>query len=422
VSSDGKRVAFFTSEPGVNEGPERALVVKDVDTDAIVFQKVLFSQEESSQRSLADLERLARSRAWEARLYLEQAQWKPLLHRELEHYDVEYLSQACYADQVRPKRTLSFEGLKIWHQAPRVQIWSGSKKVLDRRYPSWRVRKERCEHASPAWLSGAFVSREHGVVLLTFKFCGTDLCDEPPKAFHVVRIPKDKSRVGSPSPGQVNAPFSAPFIGYENERTRRGSLYASGLPAISEDGTRVALAEVSTGSLREAPNLLLTVRRPQTNELVWTLPVLEARESSELKGAPAAVAKELTRKFLERIHQANAYLGQTKWVPLKEQPLRPMVTESCQQAPSQALQVTGLKLTFHQGHLVLEQDGGKAPIDLKLTREGSTAEAACTAPSRTFLDAAYVDMPRGIVVLHLATCADETCPEQSAWYHALSLR
>jgi len=124
---------------------------------------------------------------------------------------------------------------------------------------------------------------------------------------------------------------------------------------------------------------------------------------------------------MERIRQANTYLSQTKWVPLKEQPIQPMVTESCQQAPSQTLKLPGLELTFNQGRL-LKQDGSSPPIDLKLTREGSTTEAACTAPSRTFLDAAYVDQPRGIVLLRLTTCKDENCPEQDGWYHALSLR
>ncbi|WP_309891674.1 hypothetical protein [Archangium sp.] len=421
VSNDGKRVAFFTREPAMNDGPERTLVVKDVDTDAIVFQKVLFSQEESSQRSGSDLERLARARAREARPVLEQYQWKPLPHHELEHYDTEYLSEACYAKQLRPKRSLSVEGLKIVYQAPRVQIWSGSKKVLDRGHPSWRVRQKHCAHANPAWLSGAFVSREHGVVLLQLRFCGSEACEEPPTAFHVLRIPKDKPRAGSTSPAQASSPARAPFIGYEDERARRKSLYAVGFPAISEDGTLVALAEVLSDGERKHPNLLLTVRRPKTQELVWKLPVLEAEESSTLKSAPAR-AEELNTKFLERIRQANAYLGQTRWVPLKEQPLQPMVTESCQQSPAQTLQMPGLELTFHQGQLVLEQGSGSAPIDLKLAHEGSTPEATCTAPSRTFLDAAYVDQPRGVILLHLTTCGDETCPEQNGWYHALSLR
>jgi hypothetical protein len=422
VSSDGKRVAFFTSEPAMNDGPERTLLVKDVDTDAVVFQKELFSQEESSQRSGPDLERLARARAWEARPYLEQYQWKPLPHQELEHYDTEYTSEACYAKQVRPKRSLSFDGLKILYQAPRVQVWSGGKKVLDRSHPSWRVRQKHCAHASPAWLSGAFVSREHGVLLLQLRFCGSHACEEPPTAFHVLRIPKDKPRAGSASTGQASAPAAkAPFIGYEDERAPRRSLYAVGFPAISEDGTLVAQAEVFADGEHKNPNLLITVRRPQTQEIVWKLPVLEAEESSTLKSAPAR-SEELTTKFMERIRQANAYLGQTQWVPLKEQPLQPMVTESCQQAPAQTMRLPGWELTFHQGHLVLKQDSARPPIDLKLTRDGSTPEVACTSPSRTFLDAAYVDQPRGVVLLRLTTCGDESCPEQNGWYHSLTLR
>jgi hypothetical protein len=421
VSSDGKRVTFFTTEPAVNDGRERTLVVKDVDTDSVVFQKLLFSQQESEARSGPDLERLGRTRAWEARPYLEQDSWQSLPKQELSHYDSEYLSEACYEKQVRPKRALSFEGLKISYQEPRVRIWSGGKKVLDRGYPAWRMRKEGCKRSSPAWLSSAFVSREHGVVLLEFRFCGSDACDEPPPAFHVLRIPKSKPRAGSASGTQAAAAPKAPFIGYENARDVNLSLYAIGFPAISEDGALVAVAETFPDGARGDPNLLITIRRPRTGEIAWKLSVLDAGEVSAVKRS-LPLSQELDKKVLERIGQVNAYVGQTRWVPLKEQPLQPMVTESCQQAPTQTLKLPELELTFSQGQLVLEQAGGSPPIERKLSRAGSTMEAACTLPGRTFLDAAYVDPARGVALLRLTTCGDEACSDEGSWYEPLTLR
>jgi len=418
VSSDGKSVAFLTRESRESEEAARALVVKDVDTNAIRFQQLLYSEEESAQRSRPELERLGRSRAWEALASLGQREWKPLPYQENPRSENEFTSDGCYSAQLRPKRSVSLEGVKITYQEPQVRIWNRGKKVLDRRFASWRVREKHCEGGNPSWLQGAFVSREHGVVLLELDFCGADSCGEPPAAFHVLRIPKDKPRTGGMSPGQEGVSSQGPLVGYEKASYVSHHLYAAGFPAISEDGALVALAEVSAEG--EDPNLLLTVRRPQTREVVWRLPVLEPGEVSAATGTLAKV-EALDKKAIERIRQANAYLGQTKWVPLKEQPIHPMVTESCQQAPTQTLQLPGLELTFQQGHLVLEQGGGSAPIDLKLVREGSTAEAACTAPGRTFLDAAYVDQPRGVVLLRLTTCGDENCPEQAGWYHPLSL-
>jgi hypothetical protein len=420
VSSDGKSVVFFVRGSSSVEGDAGTLVVKNVDTDAAVFEKVLFTEEEGFQRSAPDLERLARMRAWEARPHLEQRQWKPLiLHQELPHYDTEFLSEACYEKQIRPKRSLSVGDLKISYQEPRVQVWNRGKKVLDRRFPSWKVRQQGCEHASPAWLQGAYVNREHGVVLLTLSFCGSHACNEPPTAFHVLRIPKDKPRGGSASPGQEAVPPSGPFVGYEKEGYVSGSLYATGFPVISEDGTRIALAEVFADGRRGDPNLLVTVRRTDTNEILWRLPVLEAGESSPVQRS-IPLRQELDGKVLERLRQVNEYLGGTRWVSLAEQPVQPMVTESCQQAPVQKLQLPGLELSFNQGHLVLKQGEGSAPpSELNLAAPGTEA---CKAASRTFIDAAYVDPSRGVVLLRLSTCGDEACPEQERWYHSIKLR
>jgi len=416
VSSDGKSVAFFTGASSSSGGDARTLVVKDVDTDAVIFEKVLFTEEEGFQRSGPDLERLARVRIWEARSYLEQRQWQPLLlHQELPHYDTVVLSEACYAKQIRPKRSMSIGDLKISYQEPRVQLWTRGKKVLDRSVPSWKVRQAECEHASPAWLQGAFVSREHGVVLLQFSFCGSHACNEPPAAFHVLRIPRDKPRAGSTPPGQAATPPDIPFVGYAKEDAISHSLYATGFPAISEDGTLIALAEVFT---QKDPNLLITVRRPQTNELRWKLSVLEPGEVSSVRRSPP-LRQELDRKMLGRIRQVNAQLSTTRWASLAQQPVQPMVTESCQQAPAQKLQLPELELAFNQGHLVLKQEGDTPPIELKLVGPGAET---CKAASRTFIDAAYVDQPRGVVLLRLTTCGDEACPEQDRWYHAIKLR
>ncbi|WP_257450797.1 hypothetical protein [Archangium lipolyticum] len=419
MSSDGKSVAFFTHASSSSDGTARTLVVKDVDTDTVVFEKVLFTEEEDFQRSDPDLERLGRVRTWEARPYMEQRQWKPLLvHQELPHYDTEFLSEACYEKQVRPNRSMSVGDLKLSYQEPRVQLWARGKKVLDRRYPSWKVRQQGCEHASPAWLQGAYVNRQQGVVLLELSFCGSHACNEPPTAFHVLRIPKEKPRKGSASPGQEVTPPSGPFVGYTKEGYVSGSLYATGFPVISEDGTRIALAEVLADGQRKDPNLLITVRKTDTNEILWKLPVLEAGELSPVRRS-VPLRQELEGKVLERIRQVNEYLGGTRWVPLVEQPVQPMVTESCQQAPAQKLQLPGLELSFQQGHLVLKRGEGSAPSELSLAAPGTEA---CKAASRTFIDAAYADSSRGVVLLRLSTCGDEACPEQDRWYHSIKLR
>ena len=417
VSSDGNSVAFFTTEPSSAENPSRTLVVKEVETDAVTFQKELFAEEESAQRRFPDRVRLARARTWEALSYLEQRQWTHLARQELPPNEREFFSDACFEKHLRPKRSVSVGDLKISYQEPRVQISRGGKKVLDRRFPSWKLHQEGCAHTSPSWLKGVFVSRERGVVLLELAFCGADHCPEPASVFHVLRIPGDKPRAGGPASAQ---PGATPSFGYEREGAAMVTHYVTGLPAISEDGQRVALAEVVVPDENGAPSLLLTVRRPQNQEVLQRFSMLEAGEVAAARGSPPRI-QELERKVLERIRQANDSLSGTQWVPLEERPLQPMVTESCQQAPAQKLQLPELELTFNQGHLVLKQEGDKAPLELTLARDGAKGHNPCNAASRTFIDAAYVARSKGVVLLRLTTCGDESCPSQEAWYHAIKL-
>jgi hypothetical protein len=421
VSTDGKSVAFFTTEPSSAENSSRTLVVKDVETDSVTFQKELFSEEESAQRSFPDRSRLARARTWEALPYLEQRQWTHLARQELPPNETEFFSDACFEKKLRPKRSVSVGNLKVSYQEPRVQISRGGRKVLDRRFPSWTLRQEGCAHASPSWLKGVFVSREQGVVLLELAFCGADHCPEPASAFHVLRIPSDKPRAGSPPSGQTGAPAQTPFVGYEREGAATETHYVTGLPAVSEDGQRIALAEVVVKDEHGDPSLLLTVRQPQTQEILQSFSMLETGDVSAVRGSLPRL-QALDGKVLERIHQANDSLGKTQWVPLEERPIQPMVTESCQQAPAQKLQLPELELTFHQGHLVLKQAGHSAPVELKLAREGAKGKEPCNAPSRTFIDAAYVAQSKGVVLLRLSTCGDESCPSPDTWYHTLKLR
>jgi hypothetical protein len=420
LSADGKSVAFLVPQSPAGEGTARTLVVKDVDTDAIIYEKVLYSEEEQLQMRGTDLERLARARAWEARTWLRQRQWKPLLYQELPSTD--FSSDGCFEQQLRPRRSVTAGELKITYQEPRVQLSRRGKQVVDRRFPSWKVRKEWCERPNPSWLKGVFISQEHGVVLLELGFCGVDGCIEPPPAFHVLRLPSDKRRTGGAQPAQVSTPPRVPAVGYESKGSASRTLYALGLPAVSEDGALVAVGEVSADGECRDPNLLLTVRRADTNEIIWKLPVLEPGEVSSAQGSPLRL-RELEGKVLERIRQANAYLGRTRWVALAEQPLEPMVAERCEQVPAQELKLTGLTLTFNQGRMVLQAQGGAPPVELQLTRGSKMAQVDCGKASKIFIEAIYVEQARGVLLLRLATCSSsKSCLAVDSWYHPLKLR
>jgi hypothetical protein len=416
VSSDGTHVAFFVREPSSAEGLSRTLVIKAVDTDTAVFEKTLFSEEESLQQGPA-LDRLARSRAREALASWPRAQWIPLVQQDLSSHEREFFSDACYQKQLHPQRSASLETLKITYQEPRVQVWRRGKKLLDRRVPSWKLKQEQCPRASPSWLNRAFTSGGRGVILLELGFCGTDLCPEPATAFHVLRIP---SKAGAPLESQTPDTASAPRVRYETEGAAWRTLYVTGLPASSEDGEWVALAEVLPDGERGAPNLHLSVRRVQTNEASWTSTLLDATESASVQKAAPPLRQELDRTVRERIRLANEHLRDQHWVPLEEQPPQPIPPGDCPVDLRQTFRVGGWEGLFQRGRLTLKHDGTPLPGEQTPSAwSPGGSEAACTVPERTFLDAVYAAPPLNTLVLRLSSCVDDTCPRPIRGYHIL---
>lgn len=417
ISSDGQRVAFFIRESPSSQEKASTFVVKDVDTDAVLFEKVLFTEQESLERSAPALERLARVRAWEIPSDLiRQREWKPMRYYENPRQESEFFSDACFSKQLHPKRSVELEGMKITYEEPQIEIWRRGQRVLDRRVWPWQVRERSCEQGSPSWLHGVFVSRERDVVVAELGFCGNDLCPEPPAALHVLRVPGSTPGAGKAATFHTDGLTKAPIVGYETESRVSMSLYAAGFPALSEDGKFVAQAETFADGERKDPNLLITVRRSDTDKVAWKFPVLEAGELS------AARDPEFDRKLLGRIREVNAMLDRTKWVPLVEHPVHPLVTASCRQAPAQRVELPALGLRSHEGHVVLKRQDGTPPIDVQLAPEATAKESACMAPSRIFIDAAYMDPSRRVILLHLDTCDDKTCQAPQSWYQTLPLR
>lgn len=414
VSSDGTHVAFFVREPSSAEGISRTLVIKEVDTDTAVFEKTLFSEEESLQQGAA-LDRLARSRAREALAAWPRGQWVPLAQQDLSSHEREFFSDACYQKQLHPKRTAALESLKITYQEPRIQVWRRGKKLLDRRTPDWKLKQDSCPHASPSWLNRAFTSTTQGVVLLELGFCGMDLCPEPSTAFHTLRI-SPATKV--PLEAQMPTTPGDPAVRYETEGDAWRTLYVTGLPASTEDGEFVALAETRPDGERGEPNLRLSVRRARTNEEQWTKTLLDAAESASARKAAPTQRQELHQTVLERIRQANDYLRGQHWVPLVEHSLQPIFQGSCPVEARQTFRVDALAGSFQQGQLTFKR-GETAFSSEHIPSDWRPAgsDAACTTEMRTFIDAVYETPRQDTVLLRLSSCTDATCPNPLRGYH-----
>ncbi|WP_434383019.1 hypothetical protein [Melittangium boletus] len=409
VSADGKRVAFFTREPASAEGISRALVIKDVDKDEVISERTLFTEEESLRYGGA-LTRLAKSRAQDILTANPQDRWVPLAHQDLSDHEREFFSDACFEKQLHPKRSTLVGSLKITYQEPRVQIWRRGKKLLDRQTPSWRVKQDPCPHASPSWLNRVFGDAIRGVVLLELGFCGVDLCPEPATAFHVLRVPPEQPREATPSDPRPLAAPTGPFVHHETARDVWKSLYVTGFPAISKDGSQVALAEREE-SESSTPNLRLTIRQAQTPEVLWRHSLLDSGESATAKRAAPQQKRQLDQKVLERIRSANERLRGTEWLFMEEKAVRPVAPERCPVGP-QTLKLKEAEMTFQQGHIILKRHDKGEPLKLSVS-VGSTENKACNMLQRAFIDAAYANSSENTVILRLSTCVDDECPQRT---------
>ncbi len=236
---------------------------------------------------------------------------------------------------------------------------------------------------------------------------------------------------GTPTPGSLGnvagaggPPGPAPTIAWSGGVPMEGGDFRStGLPAVSDDGSRVLYAWQMGDGGRGFPNLRIVVA-DRADKALDTRIVLDA-DAVEAKTDPLDVTAD--NRYLADSNAAH------RWRPLTAGELVPVGSED-EDPDSGAMYPTvwagkagDITVRFDgDAHLVIEQ-GGKTVVDrvmkdwLVLDRpmyEGAAADEICSNP--IFLSTLAVDGARRIALVGVDYHGTDTCWEPSGEYHVVA--
>ncbi|AKJ02981.1 hypothetical protein ATI61_113168 [Archangium gephyra] len=417
LSSDGKRVAFFMEASPAVESNSSTLLIKDVKTDAVLWQKPLFTLDESRNLQQPALDRLVRARLIEARAKLPTPQWIPLERGTLPA--PEFFSDACFEAKSAPPRTVDVSGLTVTYEEPLLRVERAGKRLVELRRPAWRAFNKSCATYNPTWLQSLYMDQAQRVLLVGLGHCGADACPEPPQQFHAISLP---GNAGSPQPGpRASAAGEQVRVGFESSEDPPRSLYAQGVPAVSEDGSRVLVGWVEADDERHDANLQLEARQVEGNTPVWTAALLRAGELASSTGDMDKV-RELEQQVETRIVAANTELARGKWKTLKAFNPTPLVGAECSTPSRQTVSLPGVSLSLEKGTLTLRSSKKGPPVThpLPASSPSGTSES-CGNGAGTFLETVYADVERKVLLLRLGACERPECPAPTTRFHALRL-
>jgi ankyrin repeat protein len=417
LSSDGSKVAFFIGTfpiPGVGiDNP--SLVVKDASTDAVVWQKPILTFDENLYpQSPTQLQRLARTRMIEAGNEIPWKEWIRMDGVVLPEGGIPTCSMN------RPiRRTTNFKGLRITYQEPVLEIERGMKRLIKIRRTPWRPDNKDCEYANPAWLYNVYLDQSEQVMLIGLAYCGNDTCPELPLDLHVVQLPVN-NKVRSQTRIHSTIESVQVRVGFESEKDPLRSLYVQGMPAISQDGTRVLLGYVEEDDKSRYGNLKIESRQVNGNKPLWTASLLEREEVSSISSQQEGLA--LSQRVKMRIVESNAKLAQDRWTTMKAMISDKTVGADCVVPENQTISLSDLAVSLRRGRLTLKKStSGSVLSETNLSSLLQDEPTSCNSIERMFIDTAYLDPELRALVLRLGFCETPGCPEPEEKFFALRL-
>jgi hypothetical protein len=196
-----------------------------------------------------------------------------------------------------------------------------------------------------------------------------------------------------------------------------GEFSATGLPAVSDDGSRVIYDWVKGDGGRGYPNLTLVIA-DRTDRVVDSRVVLDADRVEELDGAVDVTAH-------------NAFLAESnagaRWRPLTRLDVEGEPEGDEMFASKQRAAGPELTVTFgDDAHLVIAQ-GGKVVVDTVKTAwlvedrpmyEGAAYDEVCTNP--IYLGSVHVDAARKVALIGVEYRGTDTCWEPTGELHVVA--
>jgi hypothetical protein len=200
------------------------------------------------------------------------------------------------------------------------------------------------------------------------------------------------------------------------------SLVTPGLPALSEDGTRVLVPSEEVG-LGVSVNLRLQVLSVRDATVLTTTDILsesEVENARDADGGPAHVLRELAARVEARVAQVNHDLSSEGWAPLTEcknhdpaESVEPLCSMTAQH-----IECEGLGVVHRQGRLDLVDPNGHAAT--VRVREGTVRSVAGppAVPVRSCFEGVWIAPRRKLLVgMLLQECqgGGDSCVVPSEW-------
>ncbi|MEZ4401997.1 MAG: hypothetical protein R3B06_18345 [Kofleriaceae bacterium] len=219
------------------------------------------------------------------------------------------------------------------------------------------------------------------------------------------------------NPGAAQPTGPAPTVAWlaAGDGAGDGSFQATGLPAVSADGTRVLTAEIGEDGARGMPNLTLVIR-DRADAVVDRRVVLAAGDDAPTSPPDLAAA--------------NAWIaaghGAAAWAPLAAVPVVPddeslfdatTWTATAGDLTIQLTQVGRLRVTAGQATVVDRPVTAWQVADRPMY-PGAGPDEQCSNP--LYLSGLHVDADRHLAVARISYLGTDTCWEPDSEYHVVA--
>jgi len=225
-----------------------------------------------------------------------------------------------------------------------------------------------------------------------------------------------------------DAPTDTPSVDIDWTEFKKGELtfVVKGLPAISEDGSKVAVAYQASDGMRGLANLALDVIDTATGKEVEQVAVVATDEYEDVGELKAA-------KLKKKIAAANKVLTKSKWTPLAV--VVPNRDEVDVTQPPQKVSICGLNLAWAEPKLTITDSTGKELLAADYPAWCSPSYCAgqdgvpatsdeCDMPcgNSALIASAAVDAAKKVLVIGIEFTGDDTCIEPDEQVHIVALQ
>ena len=210
----------------------------------------------------------------------------------------------------------------------------------------------------------------------------------------------------------VDTPASGPpRVELMQKDADRIQLVAKALPALSEDGKRVAIGVIGEDGARGDPNLAVQIRDVDSDALLGHATILAAGQA-------------FTPSLGARIARANQQLDRTRWTPFASTAAPQGSRTQGDEDEVSSLQIGELTIALAGTHFSVRERSGRALVSRRVPGWAAPSSPGpdgfrCDNPPK-LLDA-HLDLPRRALLVRVGFFGTDSCWEPDSRWHTVRL-